>query len=82
MTHPTRDELPGSPSGFVTFLVPWRLRQHTHAEGWLFGVYLVLAGLERVRIEFLRARDDRFFAGLTAAQMPAVAVPIVSPARG
>lgn len=55
--------------GLVMFFVLWRLRDHAHAEGWLFGVYAVLSGLERFAIEFLRAKDDRFVAGLTYAQL-------------
>jgi len=54
--------------GFVMFIILWRYRDHKHAEGWLFGLYLVLAGIERFFIEFLRAKDDRFFGPLTAAQ--------------
>ena len=50
------------------FIILWRYRDHKHAEGWLFGLYLVLAGIERFLIEFLRAKDDRFFGPLTAAQ--------------
>jgi phosphatidylglycerol:prolipoprotein diacylglycerol transferase len=60
--------------GFVMFLILWRLRDHKHAEGWLFGVYCVLAGAERFLIEFLRAKDDRFFGPLTAAQAIALAI--------
>ncbi|HSC31302.1 MAG TPA: prolipoprotein diacylglyceryl transferase family protein [Gemmatimonadaceae bacterium] len=59
--------------GFIMFLILWRLRDHKHAEGWLFGVYMVLAGLERFLIEFLRAKDDRFFGTLTMAQLIALA---------
>jgi phosphatidylglycerol:prolipoprotein diacylglycerol transferase len=55
--------------GFIMFLILWRLRDHKHAEGWLFGVYMVLAGVERFLIEFLRAKDDRLIGGLTVAQM-------------
>jgi len=58
--------------GFVMFLMLWRLRDHRHADGWLFGVYMVLAGAERFLIEFLRAKDDRFIAGLTVAQVIAL----------
>jgi phosphatidylglycerol:prolipoprotein diacylglycerol transferase len=58
--------------GVVMFLVLWRLRDHKHAEGWLFGVYMVLAGIERFVVEFLRAKDDRFFGGLTMAQLIAL----------
>ena len=59
--------------GFVMFAVLWRVRDHRHAEGWLFGAYCVLAGIERFIIEFFRAKDDRFFGPFTAAQMIAVA---------
>ncbi|HEU4584377.1 MAG TPA: prolipoprotein diacylglyceryl transferase [Gemmatimonadaceae bacterium] len=59
--------------GFVMFLILWRLRDHEHAEGWLFGVYMVLAGIERFAIEFLRAKDDRFFGMFTTAQLIAIA---------
>ena len=65
--HPT--QLYETALGLVMFGVLWRLRDHKHAEGWLFGVYCVLAGLERFVIEFFRAKDDRFFGPLTAAQV-------------
>lgn len=70
--HPT--QLYETALGFVMFLILWRLRGHRHAEGWLFGVYLILAGVERFAIEFLRAKDDRFFGGLTLAQIIALAM--------
>ncbi len=59
--------------GFAMFLILWRLRNHRHAEGWLFGLYCVLAGIERFIIEFFRAKDDRFFGVLTMAQVIAIA---------
>ncbi|HUQ79975.1 MAG TPA: prolipoprotein diacylglyceryl transferase [Gemmatimonadaceae bacterium] len=65
--HPT--QLYETVLGFVMFAILWRFRDHKHAEGWLFGLYLLLAGLERFLIEFLRAKDDRFFGPLTAAQV-------------
>jgi phosphatidylglycerol---prolipoprotein diacylglyceryl transferase len=46
----------------------WKHRDHPHATGWLFGCYLVIAGLERLLIEFLRAKDDRVLHGFTIAQ--------------
>jgi phosphatidylglycerol:prolipoprotein diacylglycerol transferase len=58
--------------GFVMFLILWRMRDHKHAEGWLFGVYCALAGVERFIIEFFRAKDDRFFGPFTTAQVVAV----------
>jgi phosphatidylglycerol---prolipoprotein diacylglyceryl transferase len=59
--------------GFVMFLILWRYRNHKHAEGWLFGLYCVLAGIERFLVEFVRAKDDRFFLGtFTMAQVIAL----------
>jgi phosphatidylglycerol---prolipoprotein diacylglyceryl transferase len=68
--HPT--QLYETALGFLMFLVLWRFRGHRHAEGWLFGMYLVLAGAERFFIEFFRAKDDRFAMGLTLAQIIAL----------
>jgi phosphatidylglycerol:prolipoprotein diacylglycerol transferase len=68
--HPT--QLYETALGFLMFLILWRYRNHKHAEGWLFGFYCVLAGIERFLIEFVRAKDDRFVAGLTVAQVIAL----------
>jgi phosphatidylglycerol:prolipoprotein diacylglycerol transferase len=56
----------------ILFGVLWKLRDHKHAEGWLFGVYCVLAGVERFIVEFFRAKDDRFFGAITTAQLLAI----------
>ncbi len=56
----------------LMFGVLWRLRKHAHAEGWLFGVYCMLAGAERFTVEFYRAKDDRLFGALTLAQVVAI----------
>ena len=53
----------------LVFGILWRMRRHGHATGWLFAVWLALAGLERFTVEFFRAKDDRFFGVLTLAQM-------------
>lgn len=55
--------------GFIMFAILWRLRKNTNKEGWLFGMYCVVAGVERFIVEFFRAKDDRLFAGLTLAQV-------------
>lgn len=57
----------------LIFFVLWRLRG-THAPGWLFMLWLALAGTERFLVEFLRAKDDRFFGALTLAQMISLGV--------
>jgi phosphatidylglycerol:prolipoprotein diacylglycerol transferase len=73
--HPT--QLYETALGFVMFAVLWRLRAHAHREGWLFGVYCVLAGLERFVIEFVRAKDDRFLGPISTAQVIALTITLV-----
>lgn len=59
---------------FLAFLLLWRLRGHRHGLGWSFGVYLVLAGIERFVIEFVRAKDDRIFGLLSVAQVTSLLI--------
>lgn len=66
--------------GFAIFAILWRLRDHRHAEGWLFGVYALLAGTERFFIEFLRAKDDRLLGPFTTAQGLAFAIALAGAA--
>lgn len=68
--HPT--QLYETVMGFLMFLILWRMRNHKHAEGWLFGAYCILAGVERFIVEFFRAKDDRFFGAFTTAQLIAI----------
>ena len=65
--HPT--QLYETLMGFLMFAILWRFRAHAHRAGWLFGMYCVLAGIERFIVEFFRAKDDRVLAGLTVAQV-------------
>lgn len=57
----------------LVFVVLWRLRD-ARPIGWLFGLYLALAGLERFLIEILRAKDDRFLGPFTLAQLTSVII--------
>lgn len=59
------------------FALLWRLRTAPRPMGWIFGVYLVLAGIERFIIEIFRAKDDRFFGPLTIAQVVSICLVIV-----
>jgi phosphatidylglycerol:prolipoprotein diacylglycerol transferase len=59
--------------GLVMFGILWRLRRHTHAAGWLFGLYCLLAGTERFVVEFFRAKSD-MLGPVTSAQVVALAV--------
>jgi phosphatidylglycerol:prolipoprotein diacylglycerol transferase len=65
--HPT--QLYETAMALVMFAIIWRFRKHRHAEGWLFGLYLVLAGIERFIAEFFRVKDDHLAIGLTGAQV-------------
>ncbi len=56
----------------AVFMFLWRLRKRSRGTGWLFGVYLVLAGTERFLVEFLRAKEDRLFGEFTLAQLTAI----------
>jgi phosphatidylglycerol:prolipoprotein diacylglycerol transferase len=57
--------------GLVALLL-WQLRDRVRA-GALFAAYLVLAGLERFLVEFVR-RNEHVVAGLTAAQLESLAM--------
>jgi len=65
--HPT--QLYEIALSFVVFWLLWRLREHRHAAGWLFALYLVLSSLERIIVEIFRAKDDRIFGAITVAQI-------------
>lgn len=73
--HPT--QLYEAAAMLVVFAVLWSLRKRGRPVGWLFGLYLVLAGIERFLVEFLRAKDDRFLGPFTLAQLTSVIVVII-----
>jgi phosphatidylglycerol---prolipoprotein diacylglyceryl transferase len=57
------------------FALLWAWRKRARPVGWLFGAYLVMAGVERFLVEILRAKDDRLIAGtFTLAQLTSVAL--------
>ena len=71
-TVPTTEEVHPTPvyetlAMGIAAVVLWRLRDR-FAPGVLFGIYLVIAGIERFLIEFIR-RNDEVVAGLTQAQL-------------
>jgi len=73
--HPT--EIYETAVMLLVFAWLWRHRDHRHATGWLFAVYLVCAALERFLIEFIRAKDDRVLGAFTVAQATSVALVLV-----
>lgn len=58
------------------FWILWRMRKTTTPEGKLFTAYLVLAGLERFAIEFIRL-NPRVAFGLSEAQLIAIGLMVV-----
>ena len=68
--HPT--QLYEAAAMLVAFAVLWVLRKKDRPVGWLFGVYLVFAGVERFLVEILRAKDDRLLGPFTIAQLTSV----------
>ena len=58
----------------AVFAYMWSIRRKPLGTGWLFGVYLMFAGLERFLVEILRAKDDRFLGPLTIAQVTSILV--------
>ena len=73
--HPTQLYEVGM--SLIIFFIVWRLRSHLHAAGWLFMLWLALAGVERFIVEIFRVKDDRFFGVLTVAQLISVALVLV-----
>jgi phosphatidylglycerol:prolipoprotein diacylglycerol transferase len=76
-TVPTTDEVHPTPvyETITMGLVAWFLwtRRNKYPPGGLFALYLLLAGTERFLVEFLR-RNERIAAGLTLAQLIALAM--------
>jgi phosphatidylglycerol:prolipoprotein diacylglycerol transferase len=71
-TVPTTDEVHPTPVYETVAMglagaVLWRLRDR-YAPGVLFGLYLMIAGVERFLVEFIR-RNDEVVAGLTQPQL-------------
>jgi phosphatidylglycerol:prolipoprotein diacylglycerol transferase len=56
----------------IVALALWRLRGRL-APGMVFAIYLVLSGVERLLVEFIRRNDD-VLVGLTFAQLVSVAM--------
>ncbi|MBE2279440.1 MAG: prolipoprotein diacylglyceryl transferase [Ignavibacteriaceae bacterium] len=54
----------------IIFLILWKLRTKAMPDGFLFSLYLLLAGFERLMIEFIRLNPKLLF-GLSEAQLVA-----------
>jgi phosphatidylglycerol:prolipoprotein diacylglycerol transferase len=56
----------------------WLLKKRSHAAGVVGLAVLSMLAVERFLVEILRAKDDRFFGGLTMAQMISIGVFLVA----
>jgi phosphatidylglycerol:prolipoprotein diacylglycerol transferase len=63
--------------GLVAFALLWSLRKHRHQPGWLFAVYLALAGAERLLIEFIRVNTTYDLSGVAVTQAQLIATACV-----
>jgi phosphatidylglycerol---prolipoprotein diacylglyceryl transferase len=58
------------------FGVLWAVRKHPFRPGWLFALYLLLCGLERLLIEPIRVNPRAHFLGIAATQAEMIAAAI------
>ena len=56
----------------LIFLLLWTLRKKERPTGWIFALYLVFAGLERLLVEFIRLNP--LYWGLSQAQWISLAM--------
>jgi len=73
--HPT--QLYEVATMLIAFAILWTLRKRGHPVGWLFGLYLTFAGVERFLVEFVRAKDDRLLGAFTLAQLTSVIIILI-----
>jgi phosphatidylglycerol:prolipoprotein diacylglycerol transferase len=58
----------------VVFVIIWKIRKKPTPNGWLFSIYLILAGSERFLIEFIRRTTPSPIPHLSVAQVMAIVV--------
>ncbi len=58
----------------IVFLYLWRIRKNSNKTGYIFSLYLILAGSERFIIEFLRNTSPSPISNLSIAQNMAVLI--------
>jgi len=63
--------------GLACFALLWALRKHPFRNGWLFSVYLLLAGAERMLIEQIRVNPVFDIGGLHATQAELIAAVLI-----
>jgi phosphatidylglycerol---prolipoprotein diacylglyceryl transferase len=59
-------------AGLVLFAILWRVRKHHFAAGWLFSLYLLFSGVERLLIEQIRVNSKYHVFGYSFTQAEAL----------
>lgn len=59
---------------FIAFAILWKLRKQVHQSGWLFGLYVLLVGIERLAIEAIRVNTTYDIAGRAITQAQIISV--------
>jgi phosphatidylglycerol:prolipoprotein diacylglycerol transferase len=70
--HPT--QIYSSLASFLIFALALRLGKKLRRPGDLFLIVMALLSVERLLVEMVRAKDDRFFGQFTLAQLISVAI--------
>src|SRR5438105_3229545 len=68
--HPT--QLYESATALVITFILLAVARRPHPKGRVAGLFLILFGIERFRVEIVRAKDDRFLGPFTIAQLISV----------
>ena len=61
----------------LIFFVLWKLRKRNTPDGWLFSILLILAGIERFLIEFIRSTTPSPIPDLSIAQLIAIGLIVI-----
>jgi phosphatidylglycerol:prolipoprotein diacylglycerol transferase len=70
--HPT--QLYEIAAALVIFWILWKLSEEPRRPWAMFGAYMGLYGIERFLVEFVRAKGDRYFFGLSTSQVASLVV--------
>ncbi len=68
--HPT--QLYEAGAALLMFFILMSASKRPHVAGRVFGLFLILMGIERFLVEIVRAKDDRFLGPFTIAQLISV----------
>lgn len=61
----------------LLFAVLWSLRKHPFLNGWLFSLFMVFAGIERLLIEQIRVNNTFDLFGLTVTQAEVLSTTLI-----